>query len=370
MKAKILILLAIFLLVFSAVAVTQPLLQGKPIAAEKHVPQAVNKSSTNSPVKVNASMAVPKAVYTSENVPEFPISLSGIYDCNLAEQLANYEQEVGEYLAKIEGYSDYHQNDAQQILADAEEVRDQAITVVEETEYEISPVEVQLSCPSTSSSTTSTHSYSSSPIGGECVTNLENAADALEDLYYAKNKAEDGLDDLEGLLDEINTEIDYDDDCYYDMINDSYGTVEDYVDQVDYYYGKIEGFVDRARTKCSDIDCDDEGLYDPLDTGDDELPVIQGVAVVGQLRVFNTSRGRVAAPAFIEKHVQKGERVGSIVNKTKKGKPVLNIVKQRKTRILGIVPVEMEVETIVDAETGDLVEENKPWWSFLTSKTS
>ncbi len=36
-----------------------------------------------------------------------------------------------------------------------------------------------------------------------------------------------------------------------------------------------------------------------------------------------------------------------------------------KRRLLGIIPWDLEVDKVIDAQTGKLLEENKPWWSFL-----
>ena len=46
-------------------------------------------------------------------------------------------------------------------------------------------------------------------------------------------------------------------------------------------------------------------------------------------------------------------------------KPVYSVKRMKEARILFIIPVSMEIESKVDAETGDLISENKPWWSFL-----
>jgi hypothetical protein len=42
-------------------------------------------------------------------------------------------------------------------------------------------------------------------------------------------------------------------------------------------------------------------------------------------------------------------------------------MKRRKAKFLGVMPVEMDVESIVDKESGKEMKEKKPWWSFLTS---
>jgi hypothetical protein len=46
-------------------------------------------------------------------------------------------------------------------------------------------------------------------------------------------------------------------------------------------------------------------------------------------------------------------------------KPIYSVTGTKDARILFIIPVSMEIETKVDAETGDVFSINKPWWSFL-----
>jgi hypothetical protein len=49
------------------------------------------------------------------------------------------------------------------------------------------------------------------------------------------------------------------------------------------------------------------------------------------------------------------------------GKPVYSLSTEEAKNILGLIPVQMEKEVIVDATSGDakVLQENKPWWSFL-----
>ncbi len=41
---------------------------------------------------------------------------------------------------------------------------------------------------------------------------------------------------------------------------------------------------------------------------------------------------------------------------------------QRKSKVFGLFNAEMDVEAQVDAETGELLRTNKPWWAFLASE--
>ncbi|NIO22677.1 MAG: hypothetical protein GTN38_01465 [Candidatus Aenigmarchaeota archaeon] len=59
------------------------------------------------------------------------------------------------------------------------------------------------------------------------------------------------------------------------------------------------------------------------------------------------------------------EAVEKIELKEESQKPVYSVKGTKQARILFIIPVSMEVETNIDAETGDVISVNKPWWSFL-----
>jgi len=47
-------------------------------------------------------------------------------------------------------------------------------------------------------------------------------------------------------------------------------------------------------------------------------------------------------------------------------KPVYEIKAVQQTRLLWLMPIEMEIKTAVSAETGNIETTEKPWWSFLT----
>jgi hypothetical protein len=46
-------------------------------------------------------------------------------------------------------------------------------------------------------------------------------------------------------------------------------------------------------------------------------------------------------------------------------KPVYSVIGTKQARILFIIPVSMDVETKIDADTGSVISVNKPWWNFL-----
>ncbi len=45
---------------------------------------------------------------------------------------------------------------------------------------------------------------------------------------------------------------------------------------------------------------------------------------------------------------------------------VYKIQEERTARLFGFIPVKLSVESSVDATNGEIVDERKPWWSFLT----
>ena len=45
---------------------------------------------------------------------------------------------------------------------------------------------------------------------------------------------------------------------------------------------------------------------------------------------------------------------------------VYRINEKRQARLLGLFPVELDIESSVDAESGELVSSRRSWWSFLT----
>lgn len=66
-----------------------------------------------------------------------------------------------------------------------------------------------------------------------------------------------------------------------------------------------------------------------------------------------------------KKHLRAGEQFKEWRNTTHDGKPALGIVKKRQAKLLGFIPVDMEVEMVIDPDTEKEIEERKPWWAFL-----
>jgi len=66
-----------------------------------------------------------------------------------------------------------------------------------------------------------------------------------------------------------------------------------------------------------------------------------------------------------QRFVRANESLKDFQNTTWEDKPAYRIRKIRKGKLFGLFEVDMEVEAVVDKETEDIVEENKPWWGFL-----
>lgn len=47
-------------------------------------------------------------------------------------------------------------------------------------------------------------------------------------------------------------------------------------------------------------------------------------------------------------------------------KPIYSVKGIKQTKLVALIPVTLEMETKVSAETGEVTSINKPWWSFLT----
>jgi len=59
------------------------------------------------------------------------------------------------------------------------------------------------------------------------------------------------------------------------------------------------------------------------------------------------------------------EAVEKIELREESQRPVYSVIGTKQARLLFIVPVSLEVETKIDAETSKIISVTKPWWSFL-----
>jgi hypothetical protein len=69
-----------------------------------------------------------------------------------------------------------------------------------------------------------------------------------------------------------------------------------------------------------------------------------------------------------QKYIQAQEQLRDFQNTTWEDKPAYRIRKTKKAKILWLLEVDMEVDTIVDEETEEVVGEERPWWGFLVTE--
>ncbi|MFH1685450.1 MAG: hypothetical protein ABH983_04035, partial [Candidatus Micrarchaeota archaeon] len=67
-----------------------------------------------------------------------------------------------------------------------------------------------------------------------------------------------------------------------------------------------------------------------------------------------------------KKFEKDGELIYSIKKTEHAGREAYRIMKSKRVKLLGLFDVDMEFESVVDAEGDEVMEETKPWWSFLT----
>jgi len=72
----------------------------------------------------------------------------------------------------------------------------------------------------------------------------------------------------------------------------------------------------------------------------------------------------------ISQYVKSNEEFKSINVTFEKDTPVYEIRTERRARLLGFIPVSLRIRSIVNANDLTLIEEKRPWWSFLTRRIS
>ncbi|MFH1133005.1 MAG: hypothetical protein V1735_00795 [Nanoarchaeota archaeon] len=68
--------------------------------------------------------------------------------------------------------------------------------------------------------------------------------------------------------------------------------------------------------------------------------------------------------------VKDNSRVQRIVLETEQGRLLYKIKEKKDYRIIGMIKVQVDAERSVDAQTGEVVTEKKPWWGFVASKSA
>jgi len=59
--------------------------------------------------------------------------------------------------------------------------------------------------------------------------------------------------------------------------------------------------------------------------------------------------------------------VKSVGLKSVEQEPVYEVIATKEVRILGLVPVSIDIEMQVNASNGEIEITKKPWWGFLCS---
>lgn len=97
-------------------------------------------------------------------------------------------------------------------------------------------------------------------------------------------------------------------------------------------------------------------------------PLPQIKSEKGEL-ILNTTKGKRTIKILPDEAIEKakGEGVENVENIDIVGeeKPVYKVRGNKSARIIGLVPVIMEIEVEIDIETGETTAVRKPWWAFL-----
>lgn len=186
---------------------------------------------------------------------------------------------------------------------------------------------------------------------------LQDANIQLDDQQFAVTV--DSLDDCVLVSHTANAE----DNLAEELNEDNVATSEAY-NTLQNCYGVLEVDFDAV---ISDIVGKDPVLNPGLDK--DLQGQITKAGMNKLIEIYNTvgEYGNPAHEQFMVRYVYKGEQLKNVVATPYNNRPAFSITKNKHTTFMGFLPMEMPVETVVDAETEEVVVENKPWWSFLTS---
>ena len=71
-------------------------------------------------------------------------------------------------------------------------------------------------------------------------------------------------------------------------------------------------------------------------------------------------------PEEASSKVAAGTEVSTIELKEESQQPIYSVKGTKQAKLLFVIPVSMQIETKVSAESGNVISVKKPWWSFLT----
>jgi hypothetical protein len=69
-----------------------------------------------------------------------------------------------------------------------------------------------------------------------------------------------------------------------------------------------------------------------------------------------------------EKFLKEGEILEELTESNYNGKPVVKMIKKKPVKLFGLFKIMMQTETMIDPENENILNEKKPWWSFLSGK--
>ena len=105
-----------------------------------------------------------------------------------------------------------------------------------------------------------------------------------------------------------------------------------------------------------------------IKTGNISAVTTQNVTIEEDKLYMETSAGKKQIKVLPEEAVSKATEINIVTGRElieENGKPVYSIKGTKKVRILLIIPASMEIETKVNAENGEVISVNKPWWSLF-----
>ena len=103
------------------------------------------------------------------------------------------------------------------------------------------------------------------------------------------------------------------------------------------------------------------------ETGKIEAVTYEKIAVVDSELIMSTKRINILPEEAVTEVIEyaKIESVKEVELKTENETAIYSISGTKKAKLLMVFPFEMEIKTKVNAETGEVISLEKPWWSFL-----
>jgi len=92
--------------------------------------------------------------------------------------------------------------------------------------------------------------------------------------------------------------------------------------------------------------------------------VIRDYEVPSEMANVSINQNNATLPSVITKKYPNISLITSITSE-KSDRPSYIVQARLPKKLLGLIPVEMDVKSEIDAESGEIIKEEKPWWSFL-----